>query len=166
MPADPADPSGISVREATHGDVDALVSLRAEMFRAMGSDTGDAAAPWRTAAAEWFADHLDSERVFVAVVEADGQVVASAMGTIRPAAPTPAALDGRDILISNVCTLPQARRRGYARAAFEAVLAWARSTGIARLELMATGDGQQLYRGAGFAVTRFPAMRAQVRQDG
>ena len=69
---------------------------------------------------------------------------------------------GGDVLISNVCTQPRARRQGHGQAAFTAVLDWARSTGAARAELMATGDGLTLYEAAGFTATRFPAMRASL----
>lgn len=55
-----------------------------------------------------------------------------------------------------------ARRRGHGQVASAAVPHWARSTGVARAELMATGDGLTLYEAAGFTATRYPAMRATL----
>lgn len=46
--------------------------------------------------------------------------------------------------------------------AFAAVLDWARSTGVAQAELMATGDGLTMYEAAGFVAARYPAMRASL----
>ncbi len=132
-----------------------------EMFRAMNAPHLDEAR-WQAAAHQWFENHLADEQVFIAVVEHHQQVVATAMGAIRDSVPSPGCPDGGDILISNVSTLPAARRQGHARAAFEAVMGWARSTGIRRAELMATGEGRSMYCAAGFAATAHPAMRASL----
>lgn len=151
---------GVTVRRARIGDVGALVALRVEMFRSMGSVTDGER--WATNAYEWFVDRLDNADYGIFVVEQHGDVVACAMGAIRDAAPSPLAPDGRDVLISNVCTAPSARGSGFGGRAFDAVLEWARETGIARAELMATPSGQGIYHRNGFAVNAFPAMRAQL----
>ena len=96
------------------------------------------------------------------MVEADGEVVAAAVGGIRDAAPSPACPTGRDVLISNVCTFPERRGSGYGSDAFTAVMEWARGTGVRRIELMATDTGRGIYERAGFAATRWPAMRAAL----
>lgn len=154
-------PQAAQVRRATVSDASALVELRAEMFRAMGSDLSDEPA-WREAASEWFAARLDHPDYGIFVVEVDGGVVASAAGAIRDAAPSPSCPEGRDVLINNVCTLPQHRGSGYGSLAFGAVMDWARGTGVARAELMATPGGRHIYERAGFAVTTAPAMRATL----
>ncbi len=153
---------GAVVRRASIGDLSALVALRAEMFRAMGTPQTEEPL-WQSATHQWFTDHIADDQVFIVVVEVDHEVVATAMAAIRDAMPSPSCPAGRDVLITNVCTLPTARRQGFAREAFEAVMRWAGSTGIGRAELMATGDGQAMYESAGFTVTAHPAMRATLR---
>lgn len=128
------------VRPAAAADVEALVTLRGIMFEAMGVAADDPR--WRAAARRWFVERLADPAYRIVVVE------------VR---------DGGDVLVSNVCTLPDARGQGHGSAAFDAVMAWARETGVARAELMATADGRQLYERAGFCVTAFPAMRADLR---
>lgn len=130
------------------------------MFRAMQVPATDGR--WRTNARRWFADRIDRTEYRIVVVEVAGTVVACAVGAVRDAAPSPGAPDGRDVLVSNVCTMPDARGRGHGRAAFEAVMTWARTTGAGRAELMATGAGRPLYEGAGFLVQDCPAMRAAL----
>ncbi|MDI9894289.1 GNAT family N-acetyltransferase [Rhodococcus sp. IEGM 1381] len=154
--------NGAMVRQASIGDVDALVELRAEMFRAMGSVTDDER--WRTNAVDWFIGRLDDSDYSIFVVEQNGVVVACAVGAVRDAAPSPMSPDGGDVLISNVCTAPDARGNGngFGRRAFESVMAWARETGIARAELMATPSGEGIYQRNGFVTNAFPAMRAQL----
>lgn len=147
-------------RRATADDVRALVELRVEMFRAMGVEAHFP--EWQDAARDWFAERIDHPDYGFFVVEADGEVVAAAVGAIRDAAPSPACPTGRDLLISNVCTFPEHRGSGYGRAAFDAVMDWARGTGVERVELMATETGRRMYERAGFVATRWPAMRASL----
>lgn len=149
------------VRPAAAADVETLVTLRGIMFEAMGVAADDPR--WRAAARRWFVERLADPAYRIVVVEVRGGVVACAMGARRDAAPSPGVPDGGDVLVSNVCTLPDARGQGHGSAAFDAVMAWARETGVARAELMATADGRQLYERAGFCVTAFPAMRADLR---
>ncbi|HIW28735.1 MAG TPA: GNAT family N-acetyltransferase [Candidatus Luteococcus avicola] len=150
----------VEVRRATADDVDVLVELRAEMFRSMGSAGVDG--PWQQASRQWFAERLDHADYGIFVVTAAGQVVASAVGSARDCAPSPSVPEGRDVLISTVCTFPEWRGRGHGRRAFDAVLDWARSTGIRRAELMATPDGRPMYEKAGFTLTACPAMRTSL----
>ena len=117
-----------TVRRADAGDVVALVDLRAEMFRAMGV-AGHAEPTWRAAAADWFTDRVRRDDYCIAVVESGGQVCATAMGAVRDTAPSPSNPNGRDVLVSNVCTAPEARRQGHARAALTHVMEWAGETG-------------------------------------
>jgi GNAT superfamily N-acetyltransferase len=151
--------SGV-VRRAGRSDIAQLVELRAEMFASMGVEETDTG--WRERAAAWFDDRLDDERVAVVVVAEGERVVSCAMGTIRDAAPSPAVPEGRDVLVSNIVTVRDRRGEGFGSAALEAVMAWARSTGVGRAELMATELGCGLYERAGFVETTFPAMRAML----
>ena len=134
--------------------------LRAEMFAAM--NVADKDQLWRTNAHRWFSDRVDEADYCFVVVEVDGQIVSCASGAIRDAAPSPAVPDGRDILVSNVSTAPAYRGLGYGRAAFDAVMAWARQAGVGRAELMATAFGRGMYVRSGFHDTSFPAMRAAL----
>lgn len=151
----------VCVRRAVASDVAALVELRSEMFRAMGT-SGVEHPGWRRSAQDWFRAHLDDPRVCIVVVQVGSRVVSTAMAAIRDGVPSPGCPDGGDVLISNVCTRPQARRQGHGEVTFAAVLDWARSTGVARAELMATGDGLTMYEAAGFAAARYPAMRVSL----
>lgn len=67
-----------------------------------------------------------------------------------------------DVLINNVCTLPTHRGRGFGSVAFEAVLVWARGTGVERAELMAAESGRGIYEKAGFEINNSLAMRAML----
>lgn len=149
-----------AVRRAGLSDVDALVDLRAHMFAAMGAAAGDPA--WQANARTWFTDRIADPDYCLVVIAVEHTVVACAVGAVRDVAPSPSAPQGRDILVNNVSTHPDFRGRGYGRLAFEAVMAWARESGVQRAELMATEVGRGMYERAGFRATAYPAMRAHL----
>lgn len=155
-----SDAEPTSCRFASEQDLEALVALRAEMFRAMGTQNIDG--PWVSAARSWFAERIHNRAYGVYVVVLDGSVVACSVAAVRDAAPSPSNPYGRDVLISNVCTFPVHRGRGFGQRAFDAAMGWARSSGVSRVELMATAAGRGMYERAGFVDTTFPAMRADV----
>nr|WP_279672325.1 GNAT family N-acetyltransferase [Flexivirga meconopsidis] len=126
----------------------------------MGADSSGE--HWRSRARAWFGDRVGSNDYGIFVVDIGSAVVACAVAAIRDAAPSPSVPDGRDVLISNVCTFPQYRGQGHGQRAFHAALAWARTTGVGRAELMATEGGRRIYESAGFTQTHFPAMRAEL----
>ena len=149
------------VRAATADDVPALVGLRAEMFRAMGSDP-DGDPDWEGGATTWFAERVDAAGCRFSVVEVDGRVVACAIGIRRDTPSSPGNPVGGDIHINNVCTVAAERGKGYASLALADVMQWARATGVGRAELMATAQGRGLYERQGFSIHEYPAMRARL----
>lgn len=152
-----------AVRRATAADAAAVVELRALMFSAMGVPGVDDPG-WRRAAAAWFERELDGPRACVVVAEdADGLVVASAMGALRFETPSPVNPNGVWGLVNNVATRVGARRQGLARACVVGVLDWFRDeTEATVVELFATGEGAGLYAELGFAETPWPAMRLRL----
>ncbi|WP_067250667.1 GNAT family N-acetyltransferase [Microbacterium resistens] len=154
---DPSTGQGVVVRPAERDDVDALVTLRAEMFLAIGA-AGAEEPGWRRAARDWFLVHVDDPAVCIAVVEEEGAVVSVAIGVREDGIPSPGG-DGSRVHLSNVSTLPHARHRGHARRAVASVLEWADGQAVARTELFATEEGRPLYASFGFRVHPFPSMR-------
>lgn len=149
-----------TLREAEARDAQALVDLRALMFKSMGSPGVDSVS-WRTQALIWFTEAIDSRDVCIAVVEDDdGAISSCAMGQVRVQAPSPTNGSGLVGQISNIVTIPSARRRGYAQACFHYVVDWFRQeTAVEGLELFATDDGREMYAAKGFSVHRYPSMR-------
>ena len=117
-------------------------------------------APWRGHAREWFARYVDNgAEVRFPVIEVNGEIVATAIGTLEIGVPNPHCLKGRTARLANVITLPAHRCQGYATALVRDVIAWARSIGADRLDLSATSDGQRVYEKLGFTLTSAPRMK-------
>ncbi|GAB6899127.1 GNAT family N-acetyltransferase [Kineosporia succinea] len=153
--------TGGRVRVATLSDLDALIELRTEMFRATGEHT--AHPEWPGRAARWFTARIDHPDHHLSVVEVQGQAVACALGSLSESQPRPARPFGLDLHVSNVVTLPEFRGRGHAGAALRAVLDWGRSRpGPVRARLFATPEGKSLYEREGFRVSAWPSMGAEL----
>lgn len=162
----------IPVRTAVPDDAPELVRLRKLMFESMAhapqQPTGSEA--WRETAEtllrKTLADPDGNFGVFVVDdAERPGRLAACAIGTLEQRLPAPGHPDGLFGFIFNICTDPDHRRRGYARACTEALLAWFDARGATRLDLHASPSGQQLYRDLGFAEHSTALSRTRLVQS-
>jgi ribosomal protein S18 acetylase RimI-like enzyme len=174
----------ITVRAAVPEDAPELVRLREVMLGSMQHGTvatagAAAAADWKAPAEALLRRSLaDPSRapgsaavaagpvfaVFVVVDdERPGRLAACAVGTLEQRLPAPGHPDGLFGFVFNICTDPERRRRGYARACTEALLAWFDERGATRLDLHASPLGQDLYRGLGFTEYSIALSRTTLR---
>ena len=101
-----------------------------------GTTSGE---PWKDHAREWFAHYVDDGlNARFPVIEADGELVATAIGTLEIGVPNPHCVRGRTVRLANVITLPAHRGRGHATELVLDVAAWARSITADRVDLSAT----------------------------
>jgi GNAT superfamily N-acetyltransferase len=150
-------PSGGRLRAATVDDIGQLLRLWAMVF-----DEDDSAEPdlWTNHAREWFARCVDDRRIArFPVIEVDGCIVATAIGTLELGVPNPQCPRGRTVRLANVITLPDHRRNGYGTLLVHDVIDWARSIDADRVDLSATPSGQRVYDKAGFVLTSAPRMK-------
>jgi GNAT superfamily N-acetyltransferase len=156
-----------NARHAELGDIEEIVRLR-EILLASWFDTSDGV--WRAATAEVLRRRLDEDKptMAVTVVEApDGSGLAScATGIIEERLPFPVNPSGRVGWMFNVVTDPQWRGRGYSRLCTTALLEWFEHQSVPQAELLATDEGEGLYRKLGFTRTGEPAMRLRLSRQG
>ncbi|MCH7232390.1 GNAT family N-acetyltransferase [Glycomyces sp. L485] len=150
-----------AARFATADDVDEIVRLREIMLSEWVDCTDNG---WREATAAVLKRRLgDADPTMaVAVVDAPGEpgvLAASATGLIVERLPSPRNLTGLFGWVFNVSTDPAWRRRGYSMACMESLLAWFDDRGVLPIELLASGQGEPLYRRLGFRMSQEPAMR-------
>jgi ribosomal protein S18 acetylase RimI-like enzyme len=148
-----------SVRSAVPDDAPELARLREVMFASMRTPpvVTDASADWKALTEKILRAGLGGDvgaPAFGAFVvdddERPGRLAACAIGTLERRLPGPGHPDGLFGFVFNICTDPDRRRRGYARACTEALLAWFDEKGATRLDLHASTLGQHIYRDLGF----------------
>jgi hypothetical protein len=106
-----AEPSTGYLRAADAGDSAQLLRLWGQLFY-----EGDLAPQerWRSHALEWFARFVDdAANAWFPVIEVDGELVSTAIGTLELGVPNPQCVKGRTVRLANVITLPEHRGHGY-----------------------------------------------------
>ncbi|MEY9878350.1 ribosomal protein S18 acetylase RimI-like enzyme [Streptacidiphilus sp. MAP12-33] len=163
----------ITVRAAVPADAPELVRLREVMLASMQSGTiatgssTDWKAPTEAILRASLAGDDATRPVFGVFVvddeERPGRLAACAVGTLEQRLPAPGHPDGLFGFVFNICTDPDRRRRGYAKACTQALLAWFDGKGATRLDLHASPFGQDLYRGLGFTEYSIALSRTTLR---
>ncbi|WP_234443615.1 GNAT family N-acetyltransferase [Streptomyces sp. NRRL B-24484] len=144
-----------NLRTATARDGAALLRLWEQLFDEAGQQE-----PWGRHAAEWFARFVeDRGNARFPVIEVNGAIVATAIGTLELGVPNPQCTKGRTVRLANVITLAEHRGQGYGTALVLDVLSWARSINADRVDLSATAEGKRLYEKLGFTLTAAPRMK-------
>ncbi|HXC80944.1 MAG TPA: GNAT family N-acetyltransferase [Trebonia sp.] len=116
--------------------------------------------PWKGHAREWFTRYVDDTcNARFPAIEVDGELVATAIGTLEIGVPNPACVRGRTVRLANVITRPEHRGQGHGTMLVLDVVAWARSIAADRVDLSATPAGQRIYEELGFTVTSAPRMK-------
>ena len=145
------------LRQAHADDAAQLLALWELLFDEMRSPTSKA---WQEHALDWFARHVDDRAsVRIAVIEVAGELVASAVGILEIGVPNPMSPTGRAVRLANVITLPTHRGRGYATELIRDVVTWGQGTGVDRIDLSATPEGQRIYARLGFTIASAPRMK-------
>jgi GNAT superfamily N-acetyltransferase len=137
-------------------DTDRLLGLWALVY---DEDDSAGSAAWREHARAWLASVEDCAVARLPVIEAAGEIVATAIGTLEIGVPNPHCPRGRTVRLANVITVPEQRGKGYGTLLVRDVIDWARSIGADRVDLSATPDGQRIYEKAGFVLATAPRMK-------
>jgi len=149
-------------RRAVVTDIGDLVRLRALMLQAMGDPESSLGSSWKELTTAWFEQRLTSAADFAVFVvdDAEGRVVAAAAGLCESRAPSGTNSNGRVGRIFNVVTEPHHRRQGLGRKCTASLLEWFnRQTDVGVVELIATAEGDSLYRALGFQPSQDPILR-------
>ncbi len=140
----------VAIRRATPDDAALLADHRAKNWYQHGDrDDAEIAAHvpvWEA----WMLDALARE-TYVAFIASDGaEPLGSAALLVHEAIPRPGYRGDRDGRVHSVYVLPDARRRGIARALMQMLLAYSRDADIMRLTLHPTDMSRGLYAALGF----------------
>ena len=142
-----------SIREATPDDTEVLVNHRLGMYRGMGTDPA-VVATLQQPSREYFSRAVrEGDYRGWLVQTSEGRIV-SGGGIVISAWPSnPRDPYPRRIMILNMYTEPEFRRRGLARMLMQKMIAWCREQGYKSVALHASDEGRPLYESLGFKPT-------------
>lgn len=140
----------VTIREGTLADIPEIARQRRRMCEDMNY-TDDRALTIMTALNADYLKKAIAEGSFRSWLACDeGRVVAGGGVVISPWPSHAYDLDCRRVMILNVYTEPEYRRRGIARQIMETIIAWCKQEGFARVTLHASEHGRHLYESLGF----------------
>ncbi|WP_030985872.1 GNAT family N-acetyltransferase [Streptomyces sp. NRRL WC-3744] len=152
------------VRRARPEDAAEVVRLRQVMIDSLWSGGGPGSTEWHAESLPTLRERLaEEDGDFAAfVVERPGRpgaLAALVAGTVEYRIGKAGNPRGRVGHVFSVATDPDARRRGYARACMEELLAWFRARGAGHALLNASPEAEPLYTSLGFTRDPDPSMR-------
>ncbi|MGC0332230.1 GNAT superfamily N-acetyltransferase [Streptomyces sp. SAI-170] len=154
------------VRRAEPGDAAEVLRLRQVMidsvFTGVSGDDGWHSASLPTLRARLAEPDGDFAAFVVEHPERPGALAALVAGTIEYRIGRADNPHGRVGYVFSVATDPDARRRGYARACMEELLAWFRERGAVQVDLNASAEAEPLYASLGFVRKPDPSMRLRL----
>jgi GNAT superfamily N-acetyltransferase len=155
------------VRRARPGDAAEVLRLRQVMIDSMGSAGGSGPADWHARSLPTLRERLAAEDGEFAAFVVDspdrpGTLAALVAGTVEYRIGRAGNPRGRVGHVFSVATDPDARRRGYARACMQELLAWFRARGAGHVLLNASPQAEPLYASLGFTRDPDPSMRLQL----
>jgi len=145
--------SNISFREATPGDVCALLRHRRGMYQDMGY-TDTSALKGMVLTSESFLERALADGTLRAwLAESGKRVVGGAGVLISPWPSHPYDQQCRRATILNMFVEPEFRRHGIARRLMQIMTEWCRKEGFVHVQLHASNQGRPLYESLGFKPT-------------
>ncbi|MFJ9564933.1 GNAT family N-acetyltransferase [Streptomyces fuscichromogenes] len=149
------------VRRATAEDAPEVLRLRQVMIDSLPGGDGDTG--WHAGARPALEERLgEPDGDFAAFVvdhpDRPGALAALVVGTVDYRIGKARSPHGRSGYVFSVATDPDARRRGYARACMEELLAWFRERGAGQVMLTASVEARPLYAALGFVHKPDPTM--------
>ncbi|MEU9389613.1 GNAT family N-acetyltransferase [Streptomyces sp. NPDC048324] len=153
------------VRRAGSADAREVLRLRQVMIDDLPG--GDGSVEWHEESLPTLAQRLgEADGDFAAFVvdhpERPGALAALVVGTVDYRIGKAGNPRGRSGYVFSVATDPEARRRGYARACMEELLAWFRERGAGQVMLTASAEAEPLYASMGFAPKPDPTMMLRL----
>ncbi|TQK99427.1 acetyltransferase (GNAT) family protein [Streptomyces puniciscabiei] len=141
-----------------------VLRLRQVMIDSLGSGGGGGPTDWHAESLPTLRGRLaEPDGDFAAFVvdhpDRPGALAALVAGTLEYRIGKAGNPHGRVGHVFSVATDPDARRRGYARACMEELLAWFRERGAGQVLLNASSQAEPLYASLGFTRDRDPSMR-------
>ena len=140
-----------AIRRAAPEDAALLAEHRARVWREVGGWDDETMALQIPIWAAWFYDAVADGRYRSWIAEKDGEAIASGSLLVYAAIPRPGSESDREGRVQSVYVVPDARRRGIARALMDEIIAHARSIPLIRLVLHPSDDARPLYAVLGFS---------------
>lgn len=140
----------IALRRATPDDADLLARHRAAVWEEVGEWDAASMAEHVPVWAAYFRRAVADHTYVALVATEEGAVLGSGALLVHTTLPRPKFASDRTGRVQSVYVVPEARRRGIARAIMEGLMAYAREERLVSLSLHPSDEARGLYESLGF----------------
>jgi GNAT superfamily N-acetyltransferase len=115
-----------------------------------------------TSLKNYFEKHIESDNFIGVIGEYDDKVISAAYLIIDEWPPNRTFINGKIGTILNVYTYPEYRKNGFGTSILKKIIEEAKNQNVSIINLLATEDGESVYRKLGFIETEDKSMRLKL----
>ena len=157
------DNKNLVYRKICHDDMDLFIRLRLDFINEFHKDVGETEKEkLKTSLQSYFDRHITNDELIGIVCEYDKNIVSVAYLIIGEWPPNRNFINGKIGTLLNVYTYPEYRKNGIATNIIKKIIEEAKKQNVSMINLLATEDGENVYKKLGFFETEDKSMRLKL----
>jgi GNAT superfamily N-acetyltransferase len=150
-------------RKLNQDDLKLFIKLRMDFIYEFHKDVDEIEKDkLETALKNYFEKHIDSNDFIGVICEYDEKVISAAYLIIDELPPNRKFINGKIGTLLNVFTYPEYRKSGFGTSVLKKIIEEAKKEDVSIIDLLATDDGENVYRKLGFMETEDKSMRLKL----
>jgi len=155
--------NNLSYRKLCHDDMDLFVKLRLDFIYEFHKNMDKTEMEKiKTSLRSYFDRHIANDELIGIICEYDKKVISAAYLIIGEWPPNRAFINGKIGTLLNVYTYPEYRKNGIATNVIKRIIEEAKKRSVSIINLLATEDGENVYKKLGFIETEDKSMRLSI----
>jgi GNAT superfamily N-acetyltransferase len=157
------DSEKVIYRKLNQEDLNLFIKLRMDFIYEFHKDVDEIEKnKLETALKNYFEKHIESNEFIGVICEYDEKVISTAYLIIDEWPPNRKFINGKIGTILNVFTYPEYRKNGFGTSVLKKIIEEAKMQNVSIIDLLATDDGESVYRKLGFMETEDKSMRLKL----
>jgi len=158
------DNKSLVYRKLCNNDLELFVKLRLDFINEFHKDVDvNEKAKLRNSLKNYFERHIESNDFIGIVCEYNGNAASAAYLIIGEWPANRTFINGKIATILNVYTYPEYRKNGIGTNVIKRIIEEAKNQNVSIINLLATEDGETVYKKAGFIETEDKSMRLKLQ---
>jgi GNAT superfamily N-acetyltransferase len=151
-------------RKLNHDDLNLFIKLRMDFIYEFHKDLDEIERnKLETALKNYFEKHIESDDFIGVICEYGDKVISAAYLIIDEWPPNRKFINGKIGTLLNVYTYPEYRKNGFGTSVLIRIIEEAKRQNVSIIDLLATDDGESVYRKLGFMETEDKSMRLKIQ---
>jgi GNAT superfamily N-acetyltransferase len=150
-------------RKLNHEDLNLFIKLRFDFIYEFHKDVDEIEKnKLETSLKNYFEKHIESDDFIGIICEYNNKIISAAYLIMDEWPPNRTFINGKIGTILNVFTYPEYRKNGFGTSVLKKLIEEAKKQNVSIISLLATEDGENVYRKLGFIETEDKSMRLKL----